>query len=79
MAKTKDYRDGFKEWLSAPRNKDMTKTCETCKFFVPVTDHRLFDGACHNKRATLGAVIQTSRGSTCNYHEPIVNQQDTRT
>jgi hypothetical protein len=48
----------------------MSKTCATCKFFKPVTDHRLFDGACHNMRATLGAVIQTSRGSTCNYHEP---------
>ncbi len=45
----------------------MTK-CGTCKFFVP-TDHHLFDGACHNMKATLGAVIQTSRGSSCNYHE----------
>jgi hypothetical protein len=48
----------------------MSKTCATCKFFKPVTDHRPFDGACHNMRATLGAVIQTSRGSTCHYHKP---------
>lgn len=53
----------------------MTKTCATCKFFKPVTGHRLFDGACHNMRATLGAVIQTSRESTCNYHEPAVEAE----
>jgi hypothetical protein len=51
-------------------NRAREKTCGACKFFTPVTDHRLFDGACHNKRATLGTVIQTSRGSSCNYHEP---------
>lgn len=50
----------------------MTKTCETCKFFKPVMDHRLFEGTCHNMCATLGAVIQTSRSSTCNYHEPAI-------
>jgi hypothetical protein len=45
------------------------KTCETCKHFVPASDHKTFEGACHNMKATLGAVIQTSRQSGCNYHE----------
>lgn len=43
--------------------------CETCKFFVAVKDHQAFEGTCHNMKATLGAVIQTSRKSTCNYYE----------
>lgn len=42
--------------------------CATCRFFKAAEDRRLFDGACHNMRATLGAVIQTGRNSTCNHH-----------
>jgi hypothetical protein len=62
---------------TGPHPDPLEKICGTCKFFVP-SDHRLFDGACHNARATLGAVIQTSRGSTCKYHEYGVNQQNTK-
>ncbi len=59
------------------RIRHMEKTCETCKFFVPITDHRHFEGACHNMRATLGAVIQTSRASVCNHHENRASGQST--